>query len=806
MLKHAEKAFHEYQLKSDNIDKQYANLERLANTQRDREMQLFWANIQTLGPSVYSRPPVPVVVPRFKQRDELARTASEILERGTIVTFEREEVDGEMKLIRDDLVILSRGAAWLRYDTTGKVERVCVDHADRKDFLHDPARRWKDVDWVAKRSWLTEDAAKKRFEKDSGEAYKSLQYAIHKDKNDTDSDDNTKKAGIWEIWCKSLNKVVWVSEGCDVVLDQGPPHLTLEGFFPCPRPAYSTLQRRSLIPVPDYVFYKDQIEEINEITARIAALTEALRVRGFYPSGMGEISDAIEAAFKQTSNNQVMVPIANLQGLSGQSLKDAIAWLPIDVISATVTALIAIRKELINDVYEITGISDIMRGQTEASETLGAQQLKGQYGSVRTKDKQNELIRLARDITRIASEIMAENFSGKTLMEMAQMPLPSDAEIKKQAAPLAAQLQQIQQKLPIAQQQLQALQAQAAAAQQDPHVQQLAQAEPEQAKQIVGAAQQHLQQLQAQVQQMQQQAPQLQAQLQALAATVTIDKVMGLLNEQRLRPFALDIETDSTIAPDENASKQRATEFVTAVGGYMKNALPLVQTMPKASAVVAETLKFVSDQFRAGRSLQGVIEKFADDMEAAAKQPPPPNPEAIKAQADAEAQKAKMAQDERASQADAASKQAQAQRDAADAQAATLEAQTKTKDADAKRQIEMQREQDAAEARKAELAIAQLEAETAARDAEVKRQIDQEAAADAAAQRAVDMQHKAELAALQIQQAREKHAQELETARVKLEMEAEKHAHALEQATRAADLAERNAAEKKAAAAQKGTE
>ena len=49
--------------------------------------------------------------------------------------------------------------------------------------------------------------------------------------------------------------------------------------------AVSTLQRRSLVPIPDMVFYKDQLEEINEITARIAALTQAVQVRGF-PLGL----------------------------------------------------------------------------------------------------------------------------------------------------------------------------------------------------------------------------------------------------------------------------------------------------------------------------------------------------------------------------------------------------------------------------------------------------------------------------------------------------------------------------------------
>jgi hypothetical protein len=649
LISDAEKTFHSYQTKSDNIDKQYANLERLAALNRDREIQLFWANVSVMAPSTYSRPPVPVVVPRFKADGELPRTASEMLERATIVMFERENVDGEMRLIRDDLVILARGAAWLRLEGTNK---VCIDQADRKDWLCEAARKWKEVDWVAKRSWLTEPEARKRFRKASGDAYKSLSYSVRKDA-EADKDDGASKAGIWELWCKSRNKVVWVSEGAEVCLDEGPPHLKLEDFFPCPRPAFGTLQRRSLVPVPDMLFYKDQLEEINEITARIAALTQALQVRGFYGAGAGEVGDAVEKAIKSTSNNALLVPIANLSGLSGVALKDAIAWLPTDVISATITAIVALRKELINDVYEVTGLSDIMRGQTEASETLGAQQLKSQYGSVRIKDRQDELTRVARDITRITAEIMAEHFSGEVLMEMSQMTLPSAREIEAKAAPLKADLAKVQAELPKLQAQMAQLQQEVAHAQQDPEVHQMAAEKPQEAQQVVQQIQQQMAADQQKAQQMQAAGQQAEQQLQALEATITIEKVMKLLRAEKLRPFILDIETDSTITPDENAAKQRATEFVTAVGGYMKNAMPLVETMPQSAAMVAETLKFITNQYRAGRELQGVIDKFADEMKAKAEQPPAPNPALVEAQQKAQQAAAKTQADTAKQQSDA---------------------------------------------------------------------------------------------------------------------------------------------------------
>ncbi|MCK0399321.1 hypothetical protein MVT46_24440, partial [Salmonella sp. L-S2906] len=109
------------------------------------------------------------------------------------------------------------------------------------------------------------------------------------------------------------------------------------------------------------------------------------------------------------------------------------------------------RQQLISDVYEITGLSDIMRGSTNPNETLGAQTLKSQYGSVRVRDRQEELVRIARDTVRIAAEIMAENFQKRTFLEMSQLDIKSNADVSKEVKPLEDQLKTIMRELQQAQ-------------------------------------------------------------------------------------------------------------------------------------------------------------------------------------------------------------------------------------------------------------------------------------------------------------------------------------------------------------------
>lgn len=619
LLEDAEEKFRDWQERADNTDKLFADLQRQASNTRDAEFAMFWANVQVLGPSVYSRKPVPVVVPEFKDRDPVKRQASEMLERALIKTFDLDDINGTMLPCRDDMLVVGRGVIWVRYEKDGKGQRVCIEFLDRKDFRHEPARIWKDVDWVARRGWMTRKEIKARFRKLKAEVINGIDFNVQgdrgRDSQPKEGSAPVEKAGVWEIWHRGENKVVWVTEGCEDILEEGKPHHDLEGFFPCPKPAYTTVQRRTLIPIPDVAYYKDQLDEINKLTARIHALTEAVQVKGFYPGG-GEIGAAVEAALNINDDRKIMVPVSNFAAFGSGG--DPIVWMPVDTIVTTVAALIEARRQVIEDVYQIVGLSDIMRGSTEKDETATAQQLKSQYGSIRIRDKQMELVRIARDAARIAGEIMAENFSQETLLDLSQMTFPTRAEIREQVAAIEkaveGQAGQIDEQL------------------RSPEAMRMAEQDPEQ-------AQQALAQLQEQAGAALEQA---QAQIDELEATPTIEDVMALLRDQRIRPFALDIETDSTIQPDEDAEKQRRAEFLQVFGTTMQQLAELVTAKPQASEFAGEILKFALQPYRVGRQLEGAIDKFVEQLQATAGDGQQESPEAIKAKAEAEARQAEM--------------------------------------------------------------------------------------------------------------------------------------------------------------------
>ena len=222
---------------------------------------------------------MPVVVPMFKDRDPVKIATTEMLERSLIQSYQITGIDQVMRLVRDDLLIVARGVLWCRYEDKGEVkadkatqttgERVVVEFLDRRDFRHAPARTWPEVDWVARCAWMTRKEARKRFgEKACRRATSCRTRARRARASREEGSSPEEKAPFWEIWHRGHNRVVWVTEGVEEILDQGPPHLKLEGYFPCPKPAYGTVQRRTLIPVPDYLNYRDQLEEINKLTAQ----------------------------------------------------------------------------------------------------------------------------------------------------------------------------------------------------------------------------------------------------------------------------------------------------------------------------------------------------------------------------------------------------------------------------------------------------------------------------------------------------------------------------------------------------------
>lgn len=443
-----------------------------------RRMSLLWSNISVLQPAIYAKLPQPNVSRRFKDDDPVARVASEMVERAIHYTFDDADFDGVMRGVRDDYLLVGRGTAWVRYDAefsalTGddgnplnaqgaplndgeeqgeqlEGEHVCWDYVNWRDFGHNVARTWQEVTTVWRKVYMSREDGRKRF-KDKFDGVE-LDHKVGDDTETRNSESQAPaKATVYEIWDKGSNKVIFLAKGGKVILEETDPYLKFKDFFPCPKPAYGTLETASLVPVPDYVFYQDQLEEIDDLTARIGALLDQLKVAGFYPASASDSSEAIQQiAMKGVEN--VLIPIPNWnQFKEGGGASGMIEWWPVDQVIKVLEGSFTARKQLIDDVYQITGISDIMRGEGDKNETATAQNIKSQWGSVRIRDRQAEMAIFARQAARLTAEIISEQFQPQTLMDMTNMKLPTQAQLDQQA--LQAQIAALRQQAMMAQQQ-----------------------------------------------------------------------------------------------------------------------------------------------------------------------------------------------------------------------------------------------------------------------------------------------------------------------------------------------------------------
>jgi len=80
--------------------------------------------------------------------------------------------------------------------------------------------------------------------------------------------------------------------------------------------------------------------------------------------------------------------------------------------------LILVRGEIKQAIYEVMGISDIMRGATNPHETATAQRIKGTMGVGRLSDQKQLVANFVRDLVRMKAEIIAKNFDAETLTRM----------------------------------------------------------------------------------------------------------------------------------------------------------------------------------------------------------------------------------------------------------------------------------------------------------------------------------------------------------------------------------------------------
>jgi hypothetical protein len=170
------------------------------------------------------------------------------------------------------------------------------------------------------------------------------------------------------------------------------------------------------------------------LSDRIDGLVKALRVRGVYDSSQ----PALQRLMTEGDNN-ALIPVDKWMAFSEKGgLKGSIDLLPLDTLANALLQCYRAREDIKSQIYEITGISDIIRGTSFASETATAQQIKGQYAGLRLRSMQEDVALFASELIRLKSQVMCMKYQPETILAYAaaQQMTPADQQLIPQALEL----------------------------------------------------------------------------------------------------------------------------------------------------------------------------------------------------------------------------------------------------------------------------------------------------------------------------------------------------------------------------------
>ena len=595
-LKLADKREFDWRKKVSDIYKIYTPLNAA-----DNSFNILHPNTETLRESVYNSLPQPDARRRYQDEDPLGKAVGQVMTRA--LEFAQDTYDFDSVLKGDVLTMLLSGRAVSRVRyipdirTVGDKEpeeevddgddpyeeiaweQVIGERVQWKDFrILCAAATWDEVTAIAFRHQFNRDDLIDKFGEEIGKKI-ALDHADDEDvKKSSDLGDLFKTAEIWEIWDKDEKEVLFICKTYPEPCKVQPDPLQLSGFFPIPRPLYAIENDQTLIPAPLYCQYEQQAKELNTVSTRINKLTASLRLRGIYDSTLAEI-----ARLQDCQDNE-LIPSVNAAALIDRGgLEKAIWMYPIEQAAIILKELNVQRDATIQVIYQINGISDIMRSASDPQETYGAQKIKTQWGTQRLQRMQKEVQRYIRDLIRLKAEIIAEKFQPETLEKMTLVKLPHQAEVDQQKAVLMQQWQQ------------QAIQAQ-----------QQGQPPPP----------------------MPQKPPNL----------ITWEDVIGAMRADATRTYRIDIETDSTLSASQDSDMAGMRELLTGLVGLVQGFGPAVQEGAMDVSVLKELMLAVTRRAKMGSAVEDAIEKMQQPK-------PKEDPNAAKAQADAQALQAKNQSD-----------------------------------------------------------------------------------------------------------------------------------------------------------------
>ena len=571
-----------------------ATIDRYRGRNRKKNsFNILWSNTETLMPAVYNSLPQPNVRRRFKDEDPVGKAVSDILSRSLEFSVDIEQFDTAIKHSLLDMLLTGRGVNRIRYvpsfeqvgysdeepqeteslqteslevETTEELgwEQVVIEHVQYDDFRMGAGKTWEEIQWIAFHHRMTRDDLVDKF----GEKGEKMRLDDTNDEDVNREDESTidafKTASVWEIWDKEEKQVIFVSQNCTEPLKVLEDPLELTSFFPIARPVYAIVDGGTMLPTTLYSQYQEQAEELDKVSTRINKIYDALKVRGIYDSTMSEVSELLKG------NDNDLIPAQNAAAwLERGGIEKAIWMMPIEQAAKVVVILTQQRESCKQVIYEINGLGDILRGQSNASETLGAQQIKAQWGTMRISTLQRELQRYIRDMMRIMAEIISEKFQLDTLQKMTGLNYPTDEQVQQAMMQYQSQMEMFNQQA------------------------QMAQMQPPGQPPMGGQ-------------------PPPQPPQQPVPPPYTWESLQKVMKDDCQRTYKIDVETDSTTASTVAEDMKGLTELLSGIVAFVQGVAPAVQMGALPMEAAKEIMMTICRRSKMGSAVEDALDKMKE--------------------------------------------------------------------------------------------------------------------------------------------------------------------------------------------------
>ena len=459
-------------------------------------------------------------------------------------------------------------------------EKAILEVVQYSDYDCSDARNEQEIEWQSRRAFLDKAEAEEKFGK---QIAKDLQYDSYPEvikKDIARKDDKYEgKAELYEVWCKATGKVYWMQKGGDKsILEISDPPVKFDKFYPC-SVIRQTADPDSVVPVSDYAHVKDQILEVERLTTRIHAVTQAIRTNQLYDATLG---NQVEQLY---TGDLKVIPVTNWPSYKQRGgLANGIESLNIEPYINALNVLQGARQTALQQLYETLKVSDLLRGTSEQYKSATANRLESQWSSLGLIVRQNMFAKFISDSIANLGTIIAEQFEPETIFDVGDADALIEPTIFVPQPPPPPPM-------------------------------------PEEGQEGMPPGETGMPPM----------PPPMPDPLQKIDEMK--QQIVEIFRDNKKRNYRIEIATDSMVAIDQAQQAQEGSQLIQTAGQFFDQMRGLVDQYPPLIDFSISLFQNMIKRFKGGKELDGIFTKalqqigeIAKAKEEAAKQPPPPDP------------------------------------------------------------------------------------------------------------------------------------------------------------------------------------